>query len=355
LLTVSTSPSPTTGTITAFISDNGNPTLRWEKTTTTNLGIDHVLFNGKLYGKIDLYNKTGRDITGFVALPGVTGTTSQKFNNAGISNRGIELELGTQLKLPGIPVTYQTSLNYAYNKNEVKNLYYPTLTAAEMLDVENAVLEGRPINPVYSFGYAGTIDGVPHVSGPNGQPRTFNNVSLLNGLGSQFLNYEGTAIPPHTAGWYSTFGFKNFNLSVLLIGKFGGVYRNETFNYNFGYVGSRKTIANQYISDVFAGRTDLPSFPNPNEINLYLWNRYVPYLQGLVESSSYIECKEVMLNYNLPASISSKAQLSNVRVFAQLRDVGVLWAANKKGYNPDWLPGTDRPLGTCTFGINFGF
>lgn len=355
LLTVSTSPDGTTGTITASISDNGNPTLRWEKTTTTNVGIDYVLFKGKLNGKIDWYNKIGTDITGVIALPAATGTTSQKFNNAGITNRGIEVELGTQVKLPGIPVTYSTSFNYAYNKNVVNNLYYPSLTAAQMLDIPNAVVQGQPINPVYSFTYAGTIDGVPQVAGPNGQPGTFNSVALLGGLGAQFLNYEGTAIPPHTAGWYSTFGYRNLSLSVLLIGKFGGVYRNDTYNYNFAYVGSRKTIANRYISDVSAGRSDIPPFPKPNENNIYLWDRYVPYLSGLVESSSYIECKEVMLNYTLPQSVTSKAKLRNVRVFAELRDLGLVWAANKERYNPDWLPGTDRPLATCTFGVNLGF
>ncbi|MFD2871693.1 SusC/RagA family TonB-linked outer membrane protein [Mucilaginibacter ximonensis] len=355
LLSVATSPSTVTGTITASISDNGNPTLRWEKTTTTNLGFDYTLFKGLLYGKLDLYNKAGTDITGVVALPGATGTTSQKFNNAGITNRGIEIELGTQLKLPGIPVTYNTSLNYAYNKNVVNNLYYPSLTAAQMLDIPNAVVQGRPINPVYSFTYAGTIAGVPQVAGPNHQPSTFNSVALLSGLGSQFLNYEGTTTPPHTAGWYNTFGYRNLSLSVLFIGKFGGVYRNDTYNYNFAYVGSRKTIANRYISDVYAGRSDIPPFPKPNESNLYLWDRYVPYLSGLVESSSYIECKELMLNYTLPASMIDRTKLRNVKLFAELRDLGLIWAANKKGYNPDWLPGTERPLATCTFGVNIGF
>lgn len=356
LLSVSTSPSTTTGTITASISDNGNPTLRWEKTTSTNLGIDYVLFKGKLSGKIDLYNKIGTDITGTIALPAATGTTSQKFNNAGITNRGIEVELGTQLKIPGTPVTYGTSFNYAYNKNVVNNLYYPALYAYQMVDIPTAVVQGRPINPVYSFTYAGTVAGVPQVLGPNGAVTTMNSAALLNtGLGLQFLNYEGTATPPHTAGWYSTFGYKGFNLSVLFIGKFGGVYRNNTFNYASAFVGSSKTVVNKYISDVYAGRTDIPPFANANETQLYLWDRYVPYLSGLVESSSYIECKEVMLNYNLPASLLGKVKMRNVKVFAELRDLGLIWAANKKGYNPDWLPGTDRPLGTYTFGVNIGF
>lgn len=43
LVSVSTSPSVNTGTFIATVADNGNPLLRWEKTTTTNLGIDFSL------------------------------------------------------------------------------------------------------------------------------------------------------------------------------------------------------------------------------------------------------------------------------------------------------------------------
>ncbi|MDN5288014.1 MAG: SusC/RagA family TonB-linked outer membrane protein [Mucilaginibacter sp.] len=356
LLSVSTAPNVNTGTITASISDNGNPTLRWEKTTTTNIGTDFILFKGKLSGKIDVYNKVGTDITGTVALAGATGTTSQKFNNAGITNKGIEVELGTNLKIPGIPVFYSTTFNYAYNKNVINNLYYPALYANQMLNIPNAYVQGKPVNPVYSFTYLGTINGVPQVAGPNGVPTTMNSAALYNsGQGKQFLNYEGTATPPHTLGWYNSFRYKDISFSVLFIGKLGGVYRDNTFNYATSYVGSNKTVVNQYVSDVFAGRTDIPPFPNANETQEYLWDRYVPYLSGLVESSSYIECKEMMLDYSLPKSLVDKTKFRNIRVFAQVRDLGIVWAANKHGYDPDWLPGTDRPMTTYTFGVNLNF
>jgi len=356
LLNVSTVPSANTGTITAVIADNGNPTLRWEKTTTTNLGVDFTLFKGKFSGKLDLYNKIGTDITGFVTLAAATGTTRQKFNNAGITNKGIEVELGTNLKIPGTPVFYNTFFNYAYNKNKVNKLYSPTLSAQAMLDIPNANVEGRPVNPVYSYTYLGTIAGVPQVAGPNGVPTTMNSASLfLNGVGSQFLNYEGTATPPHTLGWYNSFSYSGFSLSVLFIGKFGGVYRNPGFNYSSATVGSNKTVINRYVADVFAGRTDIPPFPKLNETQQNLWDRYTPYLSGLVESSSYLECKEMMLDYTLPRSLTDKFKIRNIKVFAQARDIGIIWAANKNGYNPDWLPGTDRPLGTYTFGLNVGF
>ncbi|MES2275413.1 MAG: SusC/RagA family TonB-linked outer membrane protein [Bacteroidota bacterium] len=356
LLNVSTAPSTTTGTITATIADNGNPTLRWEKTTSTDLGIDFTLFKGKFFGKIDLYNKVGTDITGLVALAAATGTTSQKFNNAGITNKGIDIELGANLKIPGVPVLYSTSFTYAYNSNTVTSLYFPALTASTMLTPPFNFVQGKPINPVYTFTYLGTVAGVPQVAGPNGAPTTMNSAALYNsGLGLQFLNYAGTATPPHTLGWYNSFKYNGFSISVLFIGKFGGVYRNNTFNYSSATVGSNKTVINQYVADVFAGRTDIPPFPNVNEGQQYLWDRYVPYLSGLVESSSYVECKEMRLDYTLPKSLMNKAKLRNVKVFAEARDLGLIWVANKKGYNPDWLPGTDRPLTTVTLGVNIGF
>jgi hypothetical protein len=225
-----------------------------------------------------------------------------------------------------------------------------------MLDIPNAYVQGKPINPVYSFTYLGTQAGVPQVAGPNGVPTTMNSAALYNtGLGQQFLNYEGTATPPHTLGWYNSFRYKDLSLSVLFISKLGGVYRDNTFNYASATVGSSKTVINKYVADVFAGNPDIPPFPIVNETQQYLWDRYVPYLSGLVESSSYVECKELTLDYNLPKSLFNRTKFRNIKIFAEVRDLGIIWAANKHGYDPDWLPGTDRPLATYTFGVNMGF
>lgn len=361
LVTTSTTVSASTGTITATISDNGNPYLRWEKTTASDLGIDFALFRNKLSGKIDLYNKQGTDITGIRALPAATGTTSQKFNNAKIVNRGIEIQIGTDVDIPGINITYTTSLNYAYNYNNITELYYPTLYAFDMLGnvVNNvytsAFVQGRPVGSVYSFTYRGMVSGVPQVSGPKGVLQTFNDAALYNrGLGLQFLNYEGTAVPPHTLGWFSNFSGYGFNLSVLFTGKLGGVYRNPTFNFATT-VGSSKTFVDRFVADVFAGDPNIPGFANPKETQTYLWDRYTPYLSGLVESSSYIECKEITLGYNIPAAVSRSLKMNSINAFAQLRNPGMVWWANSKGYNPDWLPGQNRPVGSYTFGLNVKF
>ena len=352
LLNVANSLNANTGTITATIADNGNPTLRWEKTTTTNIGTDFILFNGKLSGKLDLYRKVGSDITGLVALSSVTGTISQRFNNAGILNKGIEIELGTQLNLPLLPIRYTTSVNYAYNNNRVNSLYFPSLLAFNMLNSATAFVEGKPINPIYSYNYLGMVDGVPQLAGPGGVSYPMNTTTLAGLPGIPFLNYEGTNIPPHTLGWYNDFRFKGFQFSALFIGKFGGVYRNPTFNYESAFVGSSKTVLNRFAADVLAGSTTIPGFPKANETNQFRWDRYVTNLAGLVESSSYIECKELTLDYSIPAKKIQKLGFGNLKVFAQVRDLGLVWSNNERNYNPDWLPGSDRPLTSYTLGIN---
>jgi len=353
LLNVGSSVNTTTGTITATISDYGNPLLRWEKTTTTNIGVDFSLFKHKLTGKIDYYNKLGSDIVGLVSLPSATGTTAQKFNNAKIANKGIEVSLGTDLKIPGTPVWYATSLTYAYNWNRITDLYYPSIYGFDMLG--GGFVQGRPVGSVYSYTYLGMTSGEPYVAGVKGVPNRFDDLALHNrGLGLQYLNYEGTSVPPHTLGWYNSLKAFNFSVNVLFTGTLGGVYRNPIFNYAT-LIGSGKTNVDRYVADVFAGNPDIPSFPQANDPGTYRWDRYGPNLNGLIASSSYIECKEITIDYTLPAKMASAIQTSGIRLYVQSRNPGMVYHANDKGFNPDWLPGSNKPLRTYTMGLNVQF
>lgn len=356
LLDIRSSLNANTNTIIGSILDNGNPKLRWEKTTTTNLGIDFGILSNKISGSIDLYNKIGKDIVGDIALPAATGTNMQRFNDAGIINRGVELTLGTNVMIPGIRVRYITNITYAYNSNKVNDLYNPLFYPYQLVDPSYAFVQGRPVNPVYTYTYLGMQDGVPQVAGPKGAPSSFNSTVLHNsGAGLSVLNYSGTATPPHTLGWVNMFEFHNFTLTAIFNGKFGGVYRDPVFDYGSALSGLNKTFVNKYVSQVFAGDPNVPGFANPNEQGLYAWDSYAPYLNTLIESSSYFECKELTLQYSLPAKLTRSIGFSSIRALAQARDLGLIWAANKYGYNPDWLPGTNRPAKNFTLGVNVQF
>lgn len=350
LISMSSSPSSTTETITGSVADYGNPNLRWEVTKTVNVGVDYGLFNNKLTGKLDFYNKKGTDIIGLVEIAGANGTKKQKFNNAAILNRGFEFEVGTNQVFG--KVAWTSNATYAYNKNKVLSLYSPSVLAYDLFD--GAFVEGAPIGSVYSYTYLGMIDGVPYVTGIDREPTSMNDLTTHNtGKGLEFLNFEGTNIPPHTFGWNNSFMWNNFDMSILFVGEFGAKLRMPTFNY--ASVGSSKSTINKFVADVFAGSNNVPGFPLPNEGSYYRWSRYYPNLNTMIESASYISCKEINLGYSLPAVALRKMHISKLRFFAQIKDLGMIWTANSEGYDPNWMPGTNRPNTTYTLGFNLQF
>lgn len=73
------------------VTSPANPDLRWEQNRTTNVGLDFSLFNYRLRGNIDFYNKIGKDIFNGMNLDPTTGFTSIVANAASIRNRGLEI------------------------------------------------------------------------------------------------------------------------------------------------------------------------------------------------------------------------------------------------------------------------
>ncbi len=352
ILNIGTSPSTNTGTIIGTVADFGNPFLRWEKTVTTNIGIDFSILKNRVSGKIDVYQKNGEDIMGRVQLPGVTGVTSQLFNNAQISNRGIEVQLGANIGNPS-GFLYNPMITYSYNNNKVTSLYFPNRTVSNLLTGPGQI-QGKPLGATYGFTYLGMIDSMPYIAGVKGQPVVFGNTGIYAAVGDEVLNYHGTTIPPHTLGFVNSFSYKGFSLMAVIIGKFGGIYRNQVFNYEQG-VGALKTNINIEVRDVLAGNPNVPSFPRYRDNTFYLWDRFTPNLSGLVESSSYLELKEIYLDYNFKSSALTKLKMEGIKLFTQVRNIGLLYAANSRGLHPEWLPGQNRPVLNFTFGLQAKF
>lgn len=365
LISVSSS-SVTHGNI-ARITSLGNPTLRWETTYTTNVGVDFSFFKNYLSGKIDVYNRMSKDVIGTVPIPSVYGSSSQRFNNAKISNRGFDLELSANIPVKSIGLGINSTLTFAYNKNKVEELYYPNNYCYQYMDASDpangSFIEGRPIGAVYAYEFAGMEDGDPYVWGPDGSKVAFGDLSLHNSTyGSEdFLSYKGTTISPYTLGWANQFTWNGLSLYVFITGKFGGVFRAPT-SYTPPLVGDSKTFVSKYISDYAeSDGTQLPTYPKVGDTTCYRWDRYMTYLSYFVEDAAFLRLKEVSLSYQLPAKWISRLHIKQAKVFCQARDLGLIWTANKYGYDPEWLPGdgygsgSTKPAASFTLGVNLNF
>ena len=307
-----------------------------------------------LSGKIDYYNRFSVDVIGNVTVPSAYGTSTQRFNNAEISNKGVEIELTGNFKVNPIGLGIRSTITYAYNKNKIEKLYNPSLYCYQLVDPSTFV-EGKPIGTIYSYEFAGTEDGIPYVYGLNGEKSTINDLQLHNReLGLNVLSYSGTTVPPHTLGWNTQLSWNGLQLSFFITGKFGGVFRAPF--YAPPVVGSSKTFISAQI-DLY-GESDgtlYPTWPNKDEIWMYRWDRYIPNLSYFVENADFIKLKEVDLSWDLPKKWLRAINLQGASLFVQARDLGLIWAANKYDYDPEWLPGTNKPSASITFGANINF
>ena len=354
-----------TGEYPATIVDYGNPTLRWEKTATTNVGVDFSLWNSALYGSIDYYNKKSTDVLGNVAIAGVNGTTQATFNNAEILNHGLEVSLGTQLSFDYFGVN--ALLTYSYNKNKVQKLYSELSTVSDLLN--SIYVTGYPMSPIFTFAYGGMKDGVPTILDADGTQIPITDQSIWTMDYHRLMHYQGSTVSPHTLGLNLTLSWKDLSVSAYVNGRFGGKMHMPTFTYyaidNYG----AKILPGVALNELIKGdgsTVDNPKWLLPlpttdgegNEIdgNTYnYWSYYANSMDSNVKSASYIYLSEIDLSYNLPAAWFKTGIVKGIQVYSKLEDVGLLWSANPKHYHPDYLPGTYRPATTFTLGANIDF
>jgi TonB-linked SusC/RagA family outer membrane protein len=349
-------PNATTGDITATISSFGNPTLRWEKTGTWNVGLDYSLFKGALYGKVDVYNKSGKDLIATLSIPAANGTTSQKLNNAEMTNKGIELELGTRKKIKGNDITWTGNLNFSYNKNTVTKLFLADYDASTLtFGGSGAYVEGENSSTLWRYKYAGIQNAQPMIYGPSGPTQTFYDFSSFTpGDGRTYLVNTGTTVAPYTLGLINSFQVYDFNVSFIVTGKFGHVFSRKGFNYPPTF--AARTLPNNKLSEVVNGD---PMQIVPLPLNLiepmyFFWGNFTQNLSYLVENASHIRMQEVNVSYNIPQRLLSKFKMNRLQVFAQGNDLFTI-VSNNAGEDPEYPLGTLKPQARLSLGIKCEF
>ncbi|MFN6243716.1 MAG: SusC/RagA family TonB-linked outer membrane protein [Bacteroidota bacterium] len=360
LISLGATPNVLTNQFTAFFSSLGNPTLRWEKTATTNFGIDYSLFKGKLFGSINYYHRKGKDLLAFVAIPAVNGSTSQFLNNAAMVNKGIELEIGTAMKITN-DIQWRANLNFSYNKNKITDLFITQYNSFSLVGRSTASYAvDYNANTLWMYKYMGFNTATPFpqptVLGPGGV--NYDMQSFIPGDARTYLDNIGTLVAPYTLGFSSSFDYKGFNLSLIVTGNFGHVFQRRGFNYPVQFGG--RVLPNKFVGDILdAAQNDksnevltLPT--NPNEPRFFFWDRFYNNLSYLGESASWIRMQEVNLTYNLPRQLLTKAGINNLRVYVQGNDLFVI-LSNKYGEDPLYALGTLNPRPKTTIGVKFDF
>lgn len=341
------------------ISSPANPDLRWEKTYSTNIGLDFALFNSRIQGAVDVYNRFSEDLITNTRISEVNGFSTLPINFADVSNKGIEFGLTTRnIRAPKPNFNWSTTINFAYNKNEVRKVNIEP-NVSRMLSPfpykPDAAIVGKPLNALYSVSYSHLDEeGVAHFNLANGET-TVSNRDLKFEV--EDLVYNGPIEAPYQGGISNLFEYGNFKLSALLTYGFGNYFRKEEILASWMYSPDQnlnKELLNAWKKPGDENITNIPHLKNETGANnhKYYWNKS----DLRVVKGDFLRLSNVTLQYNLSDNILKALKLSNA--YVQLEGNNLLLFTDKalNGYDPETFPYKSLPLPTSfmlSFNVTF--
>ncbi|WP_165825341.1 SusC/RagA family TonB-linked outer membrane protein [Pedobacter yonginense] len=323
----------------------GNPDLSWERTATTNLGLDFSILRNRLSASIDVYDKKSTNLLGIIFPNSFTGFPLGITGNQGtITNKGIEVNLSSE-NIRSQNFNWQTRWTFAYNKStmvEISNFTQATTGAAQ---VNASIKLGYPAYALFAYQYGGLDNtGAPQVILADGSVSKNPTITKADDL-----LYMGTQQPVYNGGLTNNFQYKNFTLSANMVYNLGHVMRRPR---NLSYGGQfRRNVSVDFLSrwkvpgdEAF---TDIPAFRTTSTPAVE--TNYFTLGDVNVISASFVKLRDITLFYDLPKFLASKIKAQGVTFRAQVSNV-MLWTKNKYGVDPEFL-GAVAPYNQNTFTI----
>ncbi|GAA4171693.1 SusC/RagA family TonB-linked outer membrane protein [Sphingobacterium ginsenosidimutans] len=321
------------------VSDRPNPSLSWEKTTTTNVGMDFGLFRNRISGSLDYYRKQGKDL--FASTMGVPtegfGYSTYAINNGQMTNHGLELTLNANI-LQNKDFSWNSSLLYAYNKNKVTYVNVKAPFYILQLDYPDAYPRiGNPYEAIYAYKWAGLDQqGIPQVYDENGNKTTQTPTTL------ESIVYAGTKVPTHTLSWTNSLSYKNFDFSMMITYEGGHKIRNVDLPYmgigNYltftTLAPMNKDIRKRWQQEGDELKTDIPRLVFPEETTLYnsASGTVYQYADLNVLDARNVQIRNISLAYRLPADWIKKMRLAQARLQFNAENVAMFTKSSNAKY-----------------------
>ena len=286
-----------------------NPQLSWEKNKTWNVGVDFGVFDDRLTGSIDAYNRLTADMLLSKSVPYTTGFGSNFMNTGSLRNKGVEISLEAT-PVRNSELLWTVGANIAFNRTKVLDL-----AGSEFLEVTDSrrgqdtpvrIVEGMSLYNFYIREYAG-------VNPSNGEGLfVTDDGSLTPDRTKGHYIYAGSPEPKATGGFNSSLSWKNFSLSAF----FEFVYGNKVMTGNW-YITDGEDVFSQNSQasalNYWKQPGDTGVTPKPIAGGSNVW--YAGYSTRFLEDGSYLRIKDVTLAYNLPEKYTKPYKLGAVKLY----------------------------------------
>ncbi|BAV08912.1 outer membrane protein [Filimonas lacunae] len=354
----------TTGLPQSSIINPPNPQLRWEKTYVTNLGVDFGFLQNKLAGSIEVYRRNGKDLLyNLPSGPTYTGTiTTLSRNVASMVNKGIEMSLRAQV-FSNKDWTVSVGETFAYNTNKITDKRIDsTLGGSYIYNYSPASvpnLYGYATDKLMVYRNAGlSANGMTRVYNYKGDTVAASQVTYLRDM-----KYAGRTTAPYFGSVNTSIRYKQFTLYALATYQFGSVFLKPTISQYTVYSSVQvydmsKAIASRWQKAGDENITNVPGIGVASYSSQNV-NRF-QYSDINVLSGDYVRLREVSLSYQFPSTGFISNVVKGMSFTATVRNLGLIWRANKEGYDPDFIGYPGRSFGlpaakSYNFSLNVNF
>lgn len=312
----------------------GNDNIRWEKTKSTNFGLDLGFLNNKLTATFEYFNRLTSDMLLTVPVVVSAGLVTAPMVNAGsVSNYGFEMNLNYKGYVNDFK--YEIGFNASYIRNKVISLgtgnepvYGAYLSEPNIAAYVTKTEIGKPIGCFYGYvtdGIFQTTQEVAQSAQRDGLTKPgdfrFKDLNSDGKITAEDRTNIGSPHPDFVFGAPISFSYKNFELSMFFQGQTG----NKIFNVMEYYLNSANGAWNVY-SDLRSKHwvgTEIASraffTPNPGgtvpDLDAADLPKNFRASDFYVKDGSYLRLKNVQLNYNFPESVCKAIKLDNLTAY----------------------------------------
>jgi len=310
--------------------------IKWETTTTTNIGLDFGFLKDRISGSLEVYQKESKDLLSVVPVPAGANLTNLLLTNIGdMRNKGIEANVNVKA-IEKENFSWEFNVNATHYRSEITNLASTQVLVGGIgggtgntIQVQS---QGYQPNSFYVYQQVYDNAGKPI----EGVYVDRNNDGIINS--SDLYRYKSPA-PDVLLGFSSKLTYKNWDLGFTLRASLGNyVYNNMASQY-----GNLQGIANNdFLQNIHESYLDT-GFARGQYFSDYY-----------VENASFLRMDNINIGYNLPRFINEK---STMRIFGSVQNAFII--TKYSGLDPEVFNGIDNNLyqrpRVYSLGFNFQF
>ncbi|MCB0471832.1 MAG: TonB-dependent receptor [Flavobacteriaceae bacterium] len=289
-----------------------DPNIKWEKTSSLNLGVEFGLFNDRLYGSVEYYERKSVDLIYDLPLPISTGDDGVLTNVASLKNSGIEVTLNGSI-FQSEDFNWDAGVNFSMDKNEITDL-----PQDEFLNGTKLWRVGKSLYDFYVREYAGVDpdDGYAmwyqDVLDSNGNPTGERTTTKVYGDATRY--YIGkSSLPDILGGFNTTIQYKNWDLSALLNFSFGGYILDGTYQ---SLMNSLESLGRQVHADI-ANRWQKPGDITDVPLLLASNNDFNATSSRFIFKNDYVRVRALTLGYNFDKEVVERIGMKGLRLYFQ--------------------------------------